>query len=125
VPDQEASSQTRGRQAERLAGSYLERAGFKVEARNLRLGGGELDLIAREGETLVFVEVKGRARLSLVAPEEAVDLNKRRRLVAAAEAYLARQGLPTPPCRFDVVAVEFGRGEPQVRHLRDAFRPGE
>lgn len=92
---------------------------------NLRLGGGELDLVAWEGPTLVFVEVKGRASDSLAAPAEAVDARKRGRLVSAAAAYLARLEGGEPPCRFDVVTVEFGRDRTRLKHLRDAFRPGD
>jgi putative endonuclease len=108
-----------------LARGHLEGAGFKVAAANRRLNGGELDLVAWEGPVLVFVEVKGRALGRPGAPEEAVDRRKRQRLVRAAQAFLAGLAGPEPPCRFDVVAVEFGRGEPRLRHLRDAFRPGD
>lgn len=100
-------------------------AGLNVVGRNLRLGGGELDLVAWEGPTLVFVEVKGRGAGAAVGPEESVDARKRRRLVAAARAYLARLEGPPPPCRFDVVAVDFDPAPARVRHLRDAFRVGD
>jgi putative endonuclease len=119
-------AQRRGRQAEDLARAHLERAGLRVVEGNLRLGGGELDLVAWDQATLVFVEVKGRGSHRGGWPEEAVDGPKRRRLAGAAQAYLARlERQPEPPCRFDVVAVDFGAGAPQVRHLRDAFRLGD
>lgn len=118
-------AQARGRQAEDLASLALTQAGLQVVGRNLRLGGGELDLVAWEGPILVFVEVKGRAEGGRGTPEEAIGAVKRRRLVGAASAYLARLEGPEPPCRFDVVAVEFGRGGPRLKHLRDAFRPGD
>lgn len=114
-----------GRWAENLAREYLEKRGFRVTERNLRLGGGELDLVAWDGEVLVFVEVKARSRRDYGRPEEAVDRRKRGRLASAAEAYLARLETSIPCCRFDVVAVEPGEGEPRVRHLPDAFRPGD
>jgi len=114
-----------GRQAESLARRHLEGLGFKVTAANLRTAGGELDLVAWEGPVLVFVEVKGRSGGQTGPPEEAVDWRKRCRLVRAAQAYLAGQRGREPICRFDVVAVEFGRGRPLIRHLRDAFRPGD
>ena len=122
----EDTPQARGRRAEELARRHLEGRGLRIAGRNLRLGGGELDLVAWEGEVLVFVEVKGRSRRDYGRAEEAVDRRKRRRLVKAAEAYLARLPGPLPACRFDVVAVEFGPGGQAVlRHLPDAFRPGE
>ncbi|MFH1033887.1 MAG: YraN family protein [Pseudomonadota bacterium] len=120
-----ALAHQRGRAAESLARVHLEGAGLKVVAANRRLNGGELDLVAWEGPVLVFVEVKGRALGRAGAPEEAVDRKKRQRLVAAAQAFLAQRQAPEPPCRFDVVAVEFGPGGPSIRHLRDAFRPGD
>jgi len=112
-----------GREAEALAAAHLERAGLTVLARNLRTPAGELDLVAQEGRTLVFVEVKARSRGDFGAPEEAVDAAKQARLIQAARAYLGMRGGPPPRCRFDVVAVDFGEGAPRVRHLRDAFRP--
>ncbi|MFZ5585740.1 MAG: YraN family protein [Thermodesulfobacteriota bacterium] len=118
-------AQARGRQAEDLACLALTQAGLRVVGRNLRLGGGELDLVAWEGPTLVFVEVKGRGKGGLGAAEESIGPLKRRRLVGAAGAYLARLEGPEPPCRFDVVTVEYDRGRPRLKHLRDAFRPGD
>jgi len=118
-------AQARGRAAEALAHRHLEGQGFRVVEANLRTAGGELDLVAWEGPVLVFVEVKGRGGGHAGAPEEAVDLRKRRRLAQAAQAYLASLEGTEPLCRFDVVAVEFGKGRPVIRHLRDAFRLGD
>lgn len=117
-----------GREAEALAEGLLTRAGMTVVERNLRIGPGELDLVAREGDTLVFVEVKACRRPGFGRAEERVDKRKRQRLAGAAEAYLARLaglGGPPPVCRFDVVAVEYERQGARLRHLRDAFRSGE
>jgi putative endonuclease len=114
-----------GREAEALARAHLERAGLEVIETRRRTAGGELDLVAWDGATLVFVEVKARTRSDYGRAEEAVDRRKRQRLAAAASAYLAGMGPPQPPCRFDVVAVEFGSGAPVMRHLPDAFRPGD
>ena len=115
-----------GQDAEALARRYLTAKGFRVIAANKRTGGGELDLVAWDGEVLVFVEVKARANSSHGLPEEAVDQRKQKRLIAAAGAFLAELDGPEPICRFDVVAVDLkqgGRGEMGVRHLIDAFRP--
>ena len=114
-----------GREAESLAEALLGRAGLIVLGRRVRNAAGELDLVAREGATLVFVEVKGRGRTDYGRAEEMVDGRKQARLAAAAEVYLSRLPQPPPPCRFDVVAVEMAGGRPRLRHIRDAFRPGE
>jgi len=108
-----------------MARGLLERAGMEIVETRRRLGGGELDLVAWDGATLVFVEVKARSQGGWGRAAEAVDRGKRARLTAAAEAYLASLGPPTPVCRFDVVTVQFGSGAPVMRHLPDAFRPGE
>ena len=117
--------EARGREAEALARGLLERAGYRIAQTRCRTQGGELDLVAWDGATLVFVEVKARGSNSHGQAEEAVDQRKRQRLAAAAGAYLASLGGAPPPCRFDVVAVEFGSGAPVLRHLPDAFRPGD
>ncbi len=117
------AGQAAGRAAEELAAGHLEGKGLKVVARNWRTEAGELDLVAFDGPTLVFVEVKARRQGGLGRPEEAIGPAKQRRLVQAAAAYLAGLEGPLPPCRFDVVAVETGGPRARVRHLPDAFRP--
>lgn len=104
-----------GRTAEELACRYLREQGMLIVARNWRWRGGEVDIIAKDGPTLVFVEVKGRADEGFALPEEAVDAGKRARLWRTAQAYLA--GKPTVPVRFDVVAVT-PKG---IRHIKGAF----
>lgn len=113
-----------GRSAEGLARRRLEEQGWRVAGQRVRTPAGELDLVAWDGDTLVFVEVKAR-RGGPAPAEAAVDQAKQRRLAEAAGAYLAQlEGAP-PVCRFDVVAVEAGGGQPRLRHLRDAFRLGD
>ena len=117
--------EARGREAEALARAHLERGGFQVVAARKRTPGGELDLVAWDGPTLVFVEVKARGDAGFGRAEEMVDRRKRERLGQAAAAYLAEMGTSPPPCRFDVVAVEMGSGPPKLRHFPDAFRLGD
>ncbi len=112
-----------GRSGEGLAAAYLQGLGFEIVGRNVRTRYGELDIVAREGKTLVFVEVRSRRDDRLGSPEESVDARKQAKLVALAEAYLAE--LPEPPaaCRIDVVVVEVRAGV--VRRLeliRDAVQ---
>jgi putative endonuclease len=110
------------RRGEALAVLFLRLKGYRIEARNWRCPLGELDIVAWDSDTLVFVEVKARSGTSAGTPEEAVDARKKARLVQLAEAYLARRHGPTPPCRFDVIAAEGGGLFPRLRHLRAAFR---
>lgn len=114
--------QVRGRAAEAAAAEFLRRAGFQVVATNVRLPGGEIDLVCRERDCWVFVEVKGRQAGWGDAPEAAVSWWKRRRLVRLAQRYLKGKGLGDARCRFDVVAVTLDAdGATHVRHLPAAF----
>jgi putative endonuclease len=112
----------RGTEAEDRACRYLEGAGMSVIARNYRAGGGEIDLVARSGDRLFFVEVRSREDASFGSPEESVDLAKRRRIVRAARHYLS--SVPAASwreARFDVIAIE-GTGEhAELRHYPGAF----
>jgi putative endonuclease len=110
------------RWGEALAAWFLRLKGYHVEARNWRCPQGELDLVCRDGDTLVFVEVKTRGSNAAGDPEDAVDRRKQQRLVRLAFAYLEHLGGETPPCRFDVIAIERSRLGPRVRHLKAAFR---
>lgn len=111
-----------GRRGEEAAARWLEARGMRILARCFRVRGGEIDLVARDGSTLVFVEVKSRSGLSFGRPSEAVDRRKRVRLVRAAALYLLAHGGDERPCRFDVIEVVADpTGRLSVRHLRDAF----
>ena len=112
---------TTARWGEALAALFLRLKGYRVEARNWRCPLGEIDIVAREGKTLVFVEVKARTGTSAGPPEEAVDARKQRRLIQLAQAYLAKRG-EEAACRFDVIAISGRIPVPRIRHLRDAFR---
>ncbi len=109
-----------GDRGEREAARFLRRAGLKVLLRGYRTSEGEIDLIARDGETLVFVEVKSRRAGS---PAEAVTPEKQRRLTLAALHFLKRHHLLEQRCRFDVVAIVWpeGRHPASIEHLRNAF----
>ncbi|RMF85790.1 MAG: YraN family protein [Nitrospirae bacterium] len=107
---------------ERLVRRYLRLRGYRIVAENYRCPCGEVDLIARRGRVLCFVEVKARRGRARGSPFEAVTRVKRRRLCRAAAHYLA--GRPKPPvCRFDVAAVEVepASGRVRVRYLPAAF----
>jgi len=115
-------SAERGRLAETAAARHLEALGYQILSRNYRGRTGEIDLVARDGNCIVFVEVKARRR-GVPCSLEAVDARKRRRLVRAALEYLVRRRLVGAPVRFDVAAVELDAlGRPATVHvLSDAF----
>jgi len=98
-----------GDAGEAFAAAHLEAHGFRVLARNFRTRMGEVDIIARNGQYVLFVEVKARKAGSMVTAEEAVDFHKQRRLRAAAEYYLVGHPSALQP-RFDVMCVELGPG---------------
>jgi putative endonuclease len=108
---------------ERAAERALRDAGYEILSRNFLTRSGEIDIVAREGAVLCFVEVKGRSDVRFGAPEEAVTGEKRRRIFRAAQTYLARTGGRRPVCRFDVVSIREPEGEGRsIEILRDAFR---
>ena len=112
-----------GNRGERAAARYLRRKGYKIVARGSRLRPGELDLVAVDGRTVVFVEVKTRRSDQYGNPAEAVDLHKQRRLTRLAVTYLKRHGLLEYPARFDVVAITWpeDRRRPIIEHFENAF----
>ncbi len=113
-----------GRNSEEFAAGVLEKAGYRVEARNFRTPAGEVDIVARDGTILCFVEVKSRGSDAWGLPEETVTPSKRSRIRRAAEAYLARAFPKDPPaCRFDVVAIDLDPEGRPLRHrlYKDAF----
>ena len=117
--------QSLGRAAEEAAAAFLARAGLRVVERNVRFALGELDLVCRDGDAVVFVEVKCRQARWGDTPAAAVSWHKRRRLVQLAQLYLTMRGLTEARCRFDVVAVtEHRDGQLAVRHLPGAFDAG-
>jgi len=110
-----------GQRGENVAARHLRNQGYRIIERNFRCEVGEVDIIARDGKTLVFVEVKTRTNDDPI-PEENVNQIKRHQLTKAARFYLSRYGSPQPPARFDVVAIVWPTGrEPQIRHTTDAF----
>lgn len=115
--------QQRGRRGEALAAHFLTHRGYEILARNYRTRRGEIDLIARDGKTVVFVEVKARTGSRFGSPCEAVDAKKQQRLRLAAEEWLCQQE-EVPFCRFDVIEV-YLPAEPdeefRIRQLTDAF----
>lgn len=111
------STRTVGEGKERLAEAFLKKQGLQLLARNHRCRQGEIDLVMRDAEILVFVEVRFRRSRGYGSPEETVDRRKQGRLIATAGHYL--QSHPsTLPCRFDVIAIS---GQDEIRWIKSAF----
>jgi len=111
-----------GRLGERAARKHLERNGLKFLTANFRSSRGEVDLVFREDDCLVFVEVKTRSSKAWTRPASAVDASKRRRLSQTALDYLTLLGRPPIRVRFDIVEVLMANGQvTEVRHLPNSF----
>lgn len=110
-----------GDEGEDLACAFLEREGYAIVERNFRYERAEVDVIAKDGDELVFVEVKSRRSNAFGEPEDAVDEAKQEQIVNAAEGYLTEKDLDNAPVRFDVVAITYRDDSPVIEHIRDAF----
>lgn len=113
--------QALGQFGEKIAAEELERRGYEILARRYRTRHGEIDIVARDGETIVFVEVKARVTAEFGTAAEAVTAWKQRRLAVMATDYLARSGVAPCPCRFDVVAIDGVGDGMRITVYRDAF----
>ena len=114
--------QALGALGERIAARWLERQGWRIVARRFRSGHRDLDLVARRGRAVAFVEVKARRSGMVDDPSAAVGWRKRRELVRSAQVWIDRHGPPAATYRFDVVAVLLGPARRvRIRHVEDAF----
>ena len=111
----------KGDRGEDRAALFLEAQGYRILERNYRCPLGEVDLIARDGATVVFVEVKARASSRFGPPQAAVGPKKQRKMTAVALFYLKGQGWLAAPARFDVAAVSLGAGKETVTLYKNAF----
>lgn len=117
-----------GNRGEETAAAYLEQKGYAILERQYRTPVGEIDLIARDGKTLVFVEVKTRRSARYGQPSAAVGWEKQRRIIRGAMWYMMnrQRQREAPPCRFDVVEVYAAQDHAwKVRHLENAFEADE
>ena len=114
---------TLGQRGEDAAARFLQREGYKILARGRRLATGELDLVALDGRTIVFVEVKTRTSADAGHPADAVDAVKQRKLTRLAVTFMKRHGLLEYPARFDVVAITWPSdgSRPRIEHFKNAF----
>lgn len=122
APAVRRKSRTRaGRVFEECAARFLQQRGYRIVARNWRCRRAEIDIVAWDRGTLVFVEVRGSRTRGWGDPIESVDRGKRRRLAQGAECFLAAHRLDDVPVRFDVVAIRARSGRVSVELLPDAF----
>lgn len=113
-----------GNKGERLAVRHLKRQGCRVLARQSRSRIGEIDIVALDGDCIVFVEVKTRSTHAAGHPAEAITFAKQKQLTRVALAWLKSRGLLEHRARFDVVAITWGDGaDPVVEHYKSAFEP--
>jgi len=111
-----------GKKGEAAARAFLERHGVHILAANYTCVAGEIDLIGREREAILFIEVKTRTSEAFGPPQLAVHQRKQRQIVRTAQWFLAERRMPEVACRFDVLAVTFMRDElPRIQWVRDAF----
>lgn len=122
IPGGEAKHIKLGRMGEDLAVKALLADGYKIKERNLKISKREVDIIATDGDLLVFVEVKTRSNRSFGKPLEAVDNKRRKRLRRAAEIYLLKKKFTGVSVRFDIVTVDFTDGtKPEIEIVKNAF----
>jgi putative endonuclease len=110
-----------GSRGEEAAALYLVRHGYKILARNFRVPAGEIDIVAEQGDTLVFAEVKTRRSGACGNPAQAVNYHKQQKIILTAKWFLRQRHLEGCPCRFDVLEVYAREETCQIRHIEGAF----
>ena len=110
-----------GRKSEALAAKHLKKMGYKIVTRNYRTKLGEIDIIAKDSSTLVFVEVKARQSAQYGSPKAAVTYEKQRKISMVALAYLKATQQMQTAARFDVVSIDYSEGRPVVEVIKNAF----
>ena len=118
----ENQKQRMGRLAEDAAACFLEKQGFTIVERNYTVKVAEIDIIAREADTLVFVEVKARRKSARSSPREAVSWTKQQKIIMGARYFLREKGLTDLRVRFDVVALYEENGTFQIELIKNAFQ---
>lgn len=110
-----------GQDGEDEAVHYLEKKGYRILKRNFRLGRGEIDIIAKDGKVLVFIEVKTKAREGFGEPEDRVTFKKQQQIGKVALGYLQKEVNRETDCRFDVITVDRTGDSTEIGHFEDAF----
>jgi putative endonuclease len=111
-----------GKQGEEIATTYLLKQGYRILDVNWRAGRNEIDIIAKDKDFLVIIEVKSRRSDTFMEPEEAVTREKQQALIRAANAYIFRKNIMLDT-RFDIISIIHNKNETRVNHFKDAFYP--
>jgi putative endonuclease len=113
-----------GKRGEDIAVAHLRDKGYRIEGRNYRQKTGEIDIICKDGETIVFVEVKARRHTEFGHPAEAVNSRKQMQISRTALLYLNSKERHDAPVRFDVIGIIFAKTGPEISHIISAFEVG-
>lgn len=109
-----------GRKGEEISIDYLRKKGYEILKRNYRFGHKEIDIVAKAGNTIVFVEVKAGRSNKFGEPFEKVDFNKQKKLIEVAQAFIQENYIQDCDFRFDVISVDL-KGEEKIKHIKNAF----
>ncbi len=115
------SKTKKGTIGEDLAVDFLQKKGYRILQRNYRFEHGEIDIVAEDGNALVFVEVKARRSKQFGEPEDAITPQKCEKIRATADGYLFENNIDDKECRFDVIAIDYQGDKTEIRHIIDAF----
>ena len=115
------NKRARGTLGEGVAAHYLVKKGYRIVEQNFRFDRGEIDIVADDRGTLVFVEVKARRSKTFGEPEDAVTPKKRKQIRKVAEGYLFTHDIDGRECRFDVVTILYRGDQVEIRHIENAF----
>lgn len=122
LAEERESVHTLGKSGEEIALHYLKRKKYRIIERNFRFFRGEIDIIAYDQKTLVFIEVKTRKSKSFGLPEESVTPSKQRQIRKIAQGFMAKNNLRDAECRFDVISLLINeKGEYEINHIQNAF----
>lgn len=114
---------TLGAEGEKIAGKFLKKKAFKILEKNYKNRYGEIDIIAMDGDYLVFVEVKTKSLADFSEPETWVDLKKQNQLIKMANFYLSEKDITDVNCRFDVIGITLGKdNKEKIVHIENAFQ---
>ncbi len=118
----EQNKRKTGNYGEELACRFLKNLGYEIIEQNYQFGHGEIDIIAKDKETLVFVEVKYRQNLEYGPPELSIPISKQKQIRKTAEAYLYKNDIKDQQCRIDFIAIlHLKDSKPQINHIFNAF----
>lgn len=120
--EEKTNKRKTGSEGEDIACDFISKLGYEIIERNYQFGRGEIDIIAKDGEILVFIEVKYRTNLEYGPPELAITKGKQKQIIRTASAYLWEKEIKDIPSRIDVIAIlKFPDQRPKINHITNAF----